>query len=113
MLVGTTEWKQRENMSYLSVVKANLGTEVTTEYNDSTLHSLPRLVNVLPADQVMSRRVGDHQIHLLSCYLVNLKLSRHQDIFVDLLLETFPRKRILRHPDTFKIEISYFPFGWR
>ena len=115
MLVGTTEWKQRENMSYLSVVKANLGWDVRLDHIKLSivLHSLPGLVNILPADEMMPGSVGHHQIHLLPGYLVDLKLARHQDIFVDLLLETFPRRRILKHPDTILIQIPYFPFGWR
>ena len=87
-------------MSYLSVVKANLGWDVRTDRNSVSLHSLPRLVNVLPADQMMPGSVSHHQINLLPGYLVDLKLASHQDIFVDLLLETFPRRRRLKHPDT-------------
>ena len=93
MLVGTTEWKQRENMSYLSVVKANLGVDVRPDIiTRGHSHSLPRLVNVLPADKMMPGGVRHHQIHLLASYFVNLELSRDQDIFVDLLLQTFPKK---------------------
>ena len=82
-------------MSYLSVVKANLGVDamrdlIITQYH--YCHSLPRLVYVLPADEVMPGRVGHHQVNLLSCYFVHLELSCHQDIFVDLLLQTFPKK---------------------
>ena len=62
---------------------------------------LASLVNVLPADQMMASSVSHHQINLLSCYLVHLELSRHQDIFMDLLLETFPkRRRTLKLPET-------------
>ena len=93
MLVGTTEWKQRENMSYLSVVKANLGVDVRPDIiTRGHCHSLPRLVNVLPADKMMPGGIRHHQVHLLACYLVHLELSCDQDVFVDLLLQTFPRK---------------------
>ena len=63
-----------------------------TEYDYYFGHSLPRLVYVLPADEVMPSCVGHHQVNLLACYFVHLELSCHQDIFVDLLLQTFPKK---------------------